>query len=82
MRCGVTIPSQWKTGRRGVGVARPAQWVEEQVHALPWAKCGELQDRVEGVIYVGSARGGNSIGCGVDGGVGSGVVSANKPHWS
>ena len=56
--------------------------MEEQVHALPWAKCGELQDRVEGVIYVGSARGGNSIGCGVDGGVGSGVVSANKPHWS
>ena len=36
---------------------------------------------MEGVICRGSARGGYSIGCGVDVGGGSGVVSANEPNW-
>ena len=44
-------------------------------------KCGDLQDCVKGVVYGGSVRGGDSIGCGVDGGGGSRVESDNEPHW-
>ena len=81
IRCSAPSPLRGSTGRNGVGVARPAQQVVERVHALPRAKHGELQDCVEGVIFGGSARGVNSIGCGVDGGVASGVGSANESYW-
>ena len=32
---------------------------QEQVHAVPWAERGELQDSVEGARCVGSVRGEN-----------------------
>ena len=35
--------------------------------------CGDIRDYVEGVICLGSAKGGDSIGYGVDDGGGSGV---------
>ena len=76
------IPRWWTTGRHGVGIARPAQRVGEQLHTLPQAEHGDLQYSMEGVICGGSARGGDIIGCGVDGGGGSGVGSANAPHFS
>ena len=81
VRCGAPIPRRWSTRQRVVGVVRPAQRVGDQVHALPRAERGDLQDRVEGVICGVSAWGGNSIGCGVDGGGGAGFGIANEPHW-
>ena len=65
-----------------VGVARPAQWVGDKVHVLPQAEHGELQDHLEAVRCGGSARGGDIIGCGVDGGGGSIVGIDNESHWS
>ena len=62
MRCGTPIPCRGSTGRREMGVTRQAQSVGERVHALPWAKRGELRDRVEGARWGVSGRGGNSIG--------------------
>ena len=77
MRCEAPIPHRWITGQRGVGVARMAQWVGGQVHALPWSEHGELQDRVEVVRYGGSVSCGDIILYCVDDCGGSGVVSAN-----
>ena len=77
MRCNSPTLSLWRSGRHGVGVTRPLQKVGERVHALPQAEIGEMIYCVEVVICGGSERGGNSIVCGVDGGGGSGVGSAN-----
>ena len=81
MRCVAPITNWLSKWGRGVGVARPAQRVGEQVHALPWDEYGDLQDLVEGVICGVSERSGDSIGCGVDGGGGSRVGSDNETHW-
>ena len=77
MLCGAQIHCRRSTGRREFGAARPAQRMGDQVHALPQAGRGEMQDCIKGVICGVSVRVGNSIGRGVDSGVGYEVGSAN-----
>ena len=64
----------------GLGLQyRPKGWGNESTR---FHKHGELQELVECFICGGSTTGGNSIGCGIDSGGGSGFGSANEPHWA
>ena len=79
MRCGAPISRRWSAGRRGAGVARQAQLVEERVHVISQAERGGLRDHVEGNRCGGRVRGGNirmwCLWCYF-----SGVGNSNEPH--